>query len=93
MYGLNPVIFNFVGEPVNDFSRFTILGRQAQAVICIKCNLIDANFGPQSKIELLEYDAHLHQCVSDERRNHLVKVIIFLSLFPKKIIKIINYLF
>ena len=72
---LNPAIPVKVGEVVNKFSRFTILGRKVQAVMCTDCNEIDANFSSTETINLAEYKAHLHVCSSPERKLHQAKVI------------------
>ena len=71
---MNPEIATKVGEVVNGFSRFTILGRNVCAVICMQCNEVDANFGPRENINLAEYKAHLHECTSITRQRHEVKV-------------------
>ena len=81
---LNPVVFNFVGEPVNNFTRFTLVGRQVQAVMCLSCNSIDGDFGSRNTIDLMEYDAHHHQCISEERRNHQVRVKIKVCIYLQK---------
>ena len=72
---LNPQIVSKIGEVFNNFSRFTLLGRSVNAVMCVQCNEIDANFGKQDDMNLKEYKAHLHKCVSPQRRLHQVKVI------------------
>ena len=71
---LYPGILVLSGNPFKNFSRFTLLGRQTQALICTLCNAIDANFGSTTTINLAEYDAHLHRCSSLERQNYEGKV-------------------
>lgn len=78
---LNPEVAAKVGDVVNGFSKFTILGRTVNAVICVKCNEVDANFGPRENINLVEYKAHLHECTSIIRQRHEVKVKIVYLVF------------
>ena len=71
---LNPEIPVKVGDVVNKFSRFTILGRKIQALMCTDCNEIDANFSATEIINMADYKAHLHVCSSPERKRHQAKV-------------------
>ena len=61
-----------VGDPVNGFSRFTLVGRNANAVICDRCDVIDANLPSRGDVSLQDYPADLHLCVSRERKRHQV---------------------
>ena len=63
-----------VGEPVNGFSRFTLMGQSTHAVICDRCDTIDANFNSREAVNLETYPADLHVCVSRERKRHQVRV-------------------
>ena len=70
----NAEVIKKTGDPINGFSRFTLVGRQTCAVICDRCDVIDASFGNRDKINLETYPGELHVCLSRERKRHQVTV-------------------
>ena len=70
---LNQEVVKKIGEPVNGFSRFKLVGQSTNAVICDRCGVIDGNFGSRSKISLETYPGDLHQCISRDRKRHQVR--------------------
>ena len=69
----NREVVKKIGDPINGFSRFTLIGRNSSAVICDRCDVIDANIPSRGEINLQEYPADLHVCVSRERKRLQVK--------------------
>ena len=62
-----------IGESVNGFSRFKLVGQSTNAVICDRCGVIDGSFGAQGKINLETYPGDLHTCPSKDRKRHQVR--------------------
>ena len=57
---------------MNGFQRFHLIGRATKAVICSKCNTIDANFSKRETLNLGQYNSSWHQCISESRKRHIV---------------------
>ena len=70
----NGEVIKKLGDPINGFSRFTLIGQSTHAVICDRCDVIDANFGIRNKVDLEKYPAELHVCPSRERKRLQVMV-------------------
>lgn len=50
------------------------MGQTTHAVICDRCDVIDANLNDREPVNLENYRADLHVCVSRERKRHQVRV-------------------
>ena len=70
----NREVIKKIGEPVNGFSKFTLMGQTTHAVICDRCDVIDANLNDREPVNLETYRADLHVCVSRERKRLQVRV-------------------
>ena len=64
------------GDVVNGFQRFTLIGKSTKAVMCSKCEQVDANFGKSATLDLNTYNSSWHQCVSASRKRHMAESIL-----------------
>ena len=69
----NPEVIKPIGDIVNGFQRFNLIGRQAKAVKCARCNQIDANFSKRETIDLNQYNSSWHDCISESRKRHIAE--------------------
>ena len=69
----NPEVIKPIGEIVNGFQHFSLIGRQTKALICSKCFVIDGNFSKKKTIDLNQYNSSWHQCISEARKRHLAE--------------------
>ena len=51
-----------------------LMGQSTHAVICDRCDIIDANMNSREAVNLETYRADLHVCVSRERKRLQVRV-------------------
>jgi len=64
-----------IGDDVNGFKRFTLIGKTSRAVICSKCFQVDSDFSTKS-LDLNRYNSSWHSCASVTRKRHMAESIL-----------------
>ena len=72
----NKEVIKPIGNEVNGFQRFTVIGRTTRAVICSKCFQVDSDFSKKASLDLNRYNSSWHTCVSASRKRHMAESIL-----------------
>ena len=74
----NREVIKPIGNDVNGFQRFTLIGKTTRAVICSKCFQVDADFSKtaMTALDLNQYNSSWHTCISTSRKRHMAESVL-----------------